>query len=177
MRLGSRKSSLGGTGGCKMSSSGFGSWPNGPPSVNDPSSVFSTFSPYFGRSFFLTGAYIWWRWRVTPVARRSAHDVSYVTRINHESYFSCRRDILWWRWMVTPLAPPNASDVFYHMCHTSYRDFAWQAVEFGDVQMSRFAAGASFGIWWCWSVTFRGSGNIWWCCSVTFRNIWCNLGR
>ena len=31
---------------------------------------------------------IWWGWRVMPVAPRIVNDVSYVTKINHESHFA-----------------------------------------------------------------------------------------
>ena len=37
---------------------------------------------------------IWSSWRLTPVAPRIVNDVSYVTRINHESHFSWQAQFL-----------------------------------------------------------------------------------
>ena len=36
---------------------------------------------------------IWGRWKMTPVAPRTELDVSWVIRINHDSYFRGRRSI------------------------------------------------------------------------------------
>ena len=50
--------------------------------VSDASSVFGTFSSYFGMSFFVAGAVFG-----DPVAPRNVNDVSNVMRINHDSHF------------------------------------------------------------------------------------------
>ena len=59
---------------------------------------------------------------MTPVAPRIVNSVSYVTRINDEGDFS---------WQAQYLVKLN--------CH-----FSWQ-VQFGEVELSLFVAGAVFG--------------------------------
>ena len=55
---------------------------------SDVSAVLTKSLSYFGLfwSVIFCGRHnIWWRWRVSAVALRIVNDVSYVTRINHES--------------------------------------------------------------------------------------------
>ena len=58
-----------------------------------------------------------------PAAPRIVNDVSYVSRINHESHFS---------W--------HAQYLVILQCH-----FSWQAQHLGDLAVSHFVAGAAFG--------------------------------
>ena len=55
---------------------------------------------------------------MSPVALRIVNDISYVTRINHESHFA---------WQARPVAPRIVNDVSYvrRINHESH--FAWQA--------------------------------------------------
>ena len=68
---------------------------------------------------------ICWRWMVRSVAPRNVHDVSCVTRINHEICFSWPCNI-WCRWRMTPVAPRIVLDIscVRKINHKSH--FSWQ---------------------------------------------------
>ena len=55
---------------------------------------FTEFSADILNSEFRGRRSIWWCWTVTSAAPRNANNVSYVTRINHESHFSLQAQYL-----------------------------------------------------------------------------------
>ena len=69
-----------------------GSCSDRPRLVNDASPVLEEFLRNVRESFCVAGVYLRC-WRETSVAPRIVNDVSYVTRINHESHLRARPSI------------------------------------------------------------------------------------
>ena len=87
----------------------------------------------------------WWVWRVTLLAPRIVNDVSYVTRINHESHFAwqapslmkleadscCSAHCKWrficdadesWQWVLVPGAELGEGAVRLFVARTAFRE-------------------------------------------------------
>ena len=104
---------------------------------------------------------IWWGSRVMPVALRIVNDVSYVTKINHESHFAWQAQYLV---RLEGDACCSAHCKWRFICDDNQwcASFFVAGAAFGEVGGSLFVAGAVFGEIWVDSRSAK-------CCNFQYK--------